>query len=731
MSFEALKKSIDANDADTSSILLADIFLKDPHNFKKALLLSNSLPEPLERDFDDKNLETLIQAFILAGKIVIENSMDIVKYSTEFMQILGAIKSIDKNSKSNSERLMKSEFSEFILSKQLQMFCIFIEDQNRLSQAELEKVHKKSKYITGFEHEVAFIPLNGRDDVKISASDNFEANIEIADTLFRYLYYKSRKTIELNDNFDHDDISPYQISSFEEILKLANQRNMLVNIWGKFKYRDWKLDVRKEGEMDLYYFSPKSKEDYKKEQIAVRRYIYRDHINSQPTNTKDLEKIKMSIEFLYEIAKNIDSDNIISLFSISKNDFLKASKYIEYMLLSYSKSIDDVYLAAKFDGIEISRVFMGFKYIITIAMIYQKAVLKDFDQDNKSHYKKLSPIIDVELLIKHFSKIYDLPIECSEKVINLFIFSSKSVLDVFSQPLIYVGKNKVIFCPSLIMQMNIGRVVEMYMTEWNVNVSNKGTEFEKRLRFILSFCPQIQVNTNKIDFIAFDGREVEFDFIGFFEDHLLLVEFKHLKTPFSDRTKKNCEETIDFGVEQVNRRVKVLLNDWDEVKKRCSFNLPDNPVDENKMIKLLCTNILDFAATVKQDVTIIDSSSLLKFFMSPNVNAISVGGDGVEKKSTKKIWSGESPTVEEFRSYLKKPIAIEPFSDCFKPIWRPIMRTKEDDYNIVSFDHFLEKDPYDKFSFDEVKSEAINKNRVGRNDPCPCKSGKKFKKCCL
>jgi hypothetical protein len=26
---------------------------------------------------------------------------------------------------------------------------------------------------------------------------------------------------------------------------------------------------------------------------------------------------------------------------------------------------------------------------------------------------------------------------------------------------------------------------------------------------------------------------------------------------------------------------------------------------------------------------------------------------------------------------------------------------------------------------------AIAKNQIGRNDPCPCKSGKKYKKCCI
>jgi len=31
---------------------------------------------------------------------------------------------------------------------------------------------------------------------------------------------------------------------------------------------------------------------------------------------------------------------------------------------------------------------------------------------------------------------------------------------------------------------------------------------------------------------------------------------------------------------------------------------------------------------------------------------------------------------------------------------------------------------------DEPKKPVTNKNRVGRNDSCPCGSGKKYKKCC-
>jgi preprotein translocase subunit SecA len=29
-----------------------------------------------------------------------------------------------------------------------------------------------------------------------------------------------------------------------------------------------------------------------------------------------------------------------------------------------------------------------------------------------------------------------------------------------------------------------------------------------------------------------------------------------------------------------------------------------------------------------------------------------------------------------------------------------------------------------------IQKPIINKDKVGRNDPCPCGSGKKYKKCC-
>ena len=64
------------------------------------------------------------------------------------------------------------------------------------------------------------------------------------------------------------------------------------------------------------------------------------------------------------------------------------------------------------------------------------------------------------------------------------------------------------------------------------------------------------------------------------------------------------------------------------------------------------------------------------------------------------------------------------FAEDFEP-------TDEEDYDdVVDFSDavFPEKDDFDD---EEPPPKLASRNRTGRNDPCPCGSGKKFKKCCL
>jgi preprotein translocase subunit SecA len=53
-------------------------------------------------------------------------------------------------------------------------------------------------------------------------------------------------------------------------------------------------------------------------------------------------------------------------------------------------------------------------------------------------------------------------------------------------------------------------------------------------------------------------------------------------------------------------------------------------------------------------------------------------------------------------------------------------RSKERDYHFV-----FEKQGHISDKASKVIKPPRKKKKIGRNDPCPCGSGKKYKKCCL
>ena len=51
-------------------------------------------------------------------------------------------------------------------------------------------------------------------------------------------------------------------------------------------------------------------------------------------------------------------------------------------------------------------------------------------------------------------------------------------------------------------------------------------------------------------------------------------------------------------------------------------------------------------------------------------------------------------------------------------------------YNIPAWDHILTEEKREELAKQLKDSRTVrNENKVGRNDPCPCGSGKKYKKC--
>jgi preprotein translocase subunit SecA len=51
-------------------------------------------------------------------------------------------------------------------------------------------------------------------------------------------------------------------------------------------------------------------------------------------------------------------------------------------------------------------------------------------------------------------------------------------------------------------------------------------------------------------------------------------------------------------------------------------------------------------------------------------------------------------------------------------------------YNLDSWDNVLSSERRDELTRSYRQSKIVHREKIGRNDPCPCGSGKKYKNCC-
>jgi len=52
-------------------------------------------------------------------------------------------------------------------------------------------------------------------------------------------------------------------------------------------------------------------------------------------------------------------------------------------------------------------------------------------------------------------------------------------------------------------------------------------------------------------------------------------------------------------------------------------------------------------------------------------------------------------------------------------------------YNLKSWENVLPKEKREEITKDYRQSQTVHIEKIGRNDPCPCGSGKKYKQCCM
>jgi hypothetical protein len=697
-----LKKSLIEGDVAAAAEWLHEVYLQHRDNFMKPILLADVLPEPLQRDFE-KNIGT-IKVFDSACELVHlklnQSGQETGSFAFQYSSVIKTILDLYVHNKSNTKQLGDAELFKLPIPTIIHMLCVFLENQDRLSSLEQYVKMKESKYIDLFSRGVADIESgNGN----ISLSTNLEAGFETVSVLFGYLFYKGKKELE-REIEKAEDISPYEIPSIEKLNLLALHRGMVDHLWEKVKYRGWRQYLwRGMDEEEIMYYEPPNKKFFKLESAAVERYSYKEKLDLYKRQDLSFRSTFEKLILLEDnLAAEIDLDEPASLFRLNSEKLKQLThtyhKINETGIDSLEFIDSDIWrrnvLGAN-RNISFKKFFSFVTYLQALGGGYSQKSHENFVDEDRAGYKRLAPRIQKSALVNNYVELFDEELEVTTELLDMLTFRPRpkgELSDLFSQPLVFMGEDEVVLVPALIKQLNLPRMIEQQFGIWKIDDAYKGKALERYIKRALSFNRFLKVNLGELKFDAFDGKPVEFDFLATFEDHVLLIEMKCLRRPYSPKEIFDLEDDVYYGVEQVNRRAEVLQRDWEQIRASATIGLPTSPPDPKKIIKVVCLNIFDFTAKKIDGVVITDASSLTKYFMNPVVDQIEIG------KTKKKVgefslWELGKPTPMELKRFLEKPHAMKDIYDCLESTPRQLMLIEEENEKIVFLDFAMTRNP--------------------------------------
>lgn len=639
----------------------------------------------------------------------------------ELVQLSLLYECMYQNRVQNEKWLSESEFLKNSLPQIIKSFLVFFQSQYNLDRAKMAKRWNKQDYITGVESLVASEAASLGTDVHVSMSDSLEQLLENMDTLFRYIYYLKDDETELPENvlLSMEFLSPDESPEFQMLVALATIDSLFTKLEASFRFSGWDIERRAMPEEGWYCFYPQDDKPYKLHIAAGFRNKYRlmvgplcnvtkstdrnqqspcdyiESLNSTPVDSGGPECLPGGFYQEYLPASKRMNLNDVKEYHFDEEEYADLVKHVNPIIEAARNRNKSFYFSCCVNGMSVKDYLNAYVFLYIFSKIYYcKAVSQGAQKD-------LVVMVSLEYLYNEFSKIYKYDYGVAQKIIDCYVFDSKTSKhkkfgDIFTRPLINIGSGMVLISEALIQQINIDRNIEVFL-DWNdVNLSPMGKELEKRLREELKKVDGIFVNTNKVEFPAYDGKNVEFDFIAVIGEYLLLIEMKSLLRPYDDDELYKRRKTLFEGIVQIKRRVKIVQKDWDKLKRLVNINLPDTPYDENHIIKVVCTDVCSYTGMEEQGVIITDEVTLLKYFTNPYVmGVLNKQEEGVKFIEEQTLWKNGRPTAEEFISYLRCPSTMDYIMKCIEPEWKKIPLW--DGYRKVAFlDMVIKEDPIRK-----------------------------------
>lgn len=785
MKTEAIKKFNDAyvkNDLEKCESNLfflmlmynTDIRVGEPydHNLKHILFKTNCIRNPIGMKYTIEDYEKTKQ--ILGDVLNLANAINNPKIDTQdiFQEGLTIDNRIIKDildvavysecfykmNSVNSARMDECEAGKIPFVEQLISLLLFHQDQTRLVREKYQDFLNPD-CLTGMELSIANRPVEYYDNLKSSVSDTFESILESMNEIVHYLYYRFGETLEtqiIHTDIQFELIHPYENVEFERYLYIASQRYLICRIEEGIRYGYYELgymDKTEEG-IQEYIFSLENDEKYKARSMGVfrREYQVRNHTLFDYRNQIDLPIAYERLSILADELIGVQAEKYV-IFDFSKfhpdkvlfQEAEKVSKIKERIVELLTK---DYYLDCSVKGVSVRDLLVVYNYLDTLSEVLYFASIKYIDDQKQDTIIKEISLVDISYLSKELSRIHEFEIEYAEKLIDRFIFHEKKNKDddIFSQPLLKISKNQVVLSQALLDQVNLDRFIERQFIRFNKNVAEVGHVFEQKFintlkkgysKSIIDFeykdIPNFSLNTNKVKYDAFDGKEIEYDVIFTLGDYLILTELKAVMTSYDLNELEKRKENVKEAIEQLNRRKESVRYDWDQFKQLVSIKLPDKPYDENHIILIACTDTYDYTPLKNNNVFITDDSSYLKYFTNPYVEVIETHPESATIQNVKSIWKNGYPEAKEFMEYLMNPVTILPFADTIKKKYIPVPVMDEKDCAIFCEEFLLSEDPIMASVLaakkEEKKAVSNHLKKIYPNDPCPCGSGKKFKRC--
>lgn len=698
-------------------IAIEDHF-SDQHGIRKILYTDNQiLPNPMNYKVTDDEIMKVkqivaasISYFTKVGDFGSDGHFGSGIYSqiaNQLSQILIFYDVIYCNYKKNEEHLTAQPYLNYSLSEIIRSVLVYHQDQMRLARRVALTEQNSQSFITGMEGRVADRPSDMYSNIKVSMEDNFEQLIEQMDALFRYIYYLKPDDFEDLDSWSKEFLAPYESVDFEELSLLCMGDVFYTKLENRFRYAESKITTTRNlngvptvvfgiGDVDSYKIHIAAglrREHNFSYQMGImtmlRETLQKKWGETVPLPSKDGEDgdgalVHDNPDMLffqeYLLASERLDINDVESFHFNKAEYARLEECLKphlYALEICSKKYD---FKCVFSNITVKDYLNAYVYLYTFSKVYYVAALKQMDENDLATYSVLTPFVNTKYLYQEFSNLYsNLGYKKAKKLIDCFIFDNKISRDkhkgdLFSRPLVKVNKEKILLSEALIHQINLERSVEVLLESHDVDISYVGKDMERRVIKALSTVDAIAVNTAHIDFMAYDSRNVEFDCIATFDNYLVLIEMKALFVPYSDFELFKRRKTLKEGIKQVNRRAKIVQYDWEKIKKAANIKLPQNPYPEERIIKIVCTDIGDFTSLEIDGVIITDESTLLKYFKNPYINGTISTMDGIDNIREQILWKQNGrPTVDEFIEYLHNPDTInfilDTMGESIKPLY--------------------------------------------------------------